>query len=160
MSFPCTCTATATVSITATITATATAIQGHTLGHGGTYAIVSIMFEHRHEPLISRAEFARRMFRTGVVGALIVAGSLGIGTIGYRETEGLAWIDAVLNAAMILTGMGPVSALHTTTGKLFGVFYALFSGVVFLSVVAILISPVAHRVLHRFHLGAESAGAD
>ena len=78
--------------------------------------------------------------------------SLALGTLGYQQTEGLAFVDALLNAAMILTGMGQIAELHTTAGKLFGTFYALFSGVVFLTTVAVLLAPVLHRFLHHFHL--------
>jgi hypothetical protein len=87
--------------------------------------------------------------------AAILAGALALGTVGYRFAAGLAWIDALLNAAMILSGMGPVDPLRTTSGKLFASAYALFSGVVFLAVVGIVLAPVAHRMLRRFHLDDE-----
>ena len=79
-------------------------------------------------------------------------GSLAFGAIGYHALADLPWLDATLNAAMILTGMGPVDPLRTPAAKLFGIFYALFSGVAFLTMVAVLFAPVAHRFLHRFHL--------
>jgi hypothetical protein len=88
------------------------------------------------------------------VGGGIVTASLGAGVLGYHELAGLRWIDALLNAAMILTGMGPVDALTTTRGKLFAACYALFSGIAFLSVVAVVFAPVVQRFLHRFHLEA------
>ena len=75
-----------------------------------------------------------------------------MGAFGYHRFEGLPWIDATLNAAMILTGMGPVDELHTRGGKLFALAYALFSGFVFLTAMVLLFAPIAHRVLHRFHL--------
>jgi len=78
--------------------------------------------------------------------------SLLIGVAGYHFTEGLPWLDSLLNASMILGGMGPVNELHTSGGKLFASFYALFSGIIFLASVAILLAPVAHRFLHRLHL--------
>lgn len=115
------------------------------------------MFEHRSEPLLSRDKFFRRLVRHGYVAVLIVLGSLSIGIVGYREFEGLPWIDATLNAAMILGGMGQVDELHTVTGKLFASFYALFSGLVFLVTVAVFFAPVVHRFLHRFHLEFGSA---
>jgi hypothetical protein len=83
-----------------------------------------------------------------------VAASLGIGVLGYRGLEGMSTIDALLNASMILGGMGPVGELHTAAGKLFASAYALYSGMGFLVAAAVLFSPVIHRVLHRFHLPA------
>jgi hypothetical protein len=85
-----------------------------------------------------------------------VAVSWLIGILGYRFFEGMPWIDAILNAAMILAGMGPVNELHTVAGKLFASFYALFSGIVFLVSVGVLIAPLFHRLLHEFHLEAET----
>ena len=82
----------------------------------------------------------------------IVTGSWLFGTLGYRFTEGMAWLDALLNAAMILGGMGPVDALHTAAGKLFAAMYALFSGIIFLVAVGVLVTPIVHRLYHRFHL--------
>ena len=72
---------------------------------------------------------------------------------GYHQTEGLPWLDALLNASMILSGMGPVQELHTTAGKLFASFYALFSGVMFITLAGVLFAPVFHRFLHKFHWG-------
>jgi hypothetical protein len=102
--------------------------------------------------LPSRAVFLAHVARNFAIGSGIIALSLGIGVIGYHGLAGLSWLDALLNAAMILTGMGPVDAITTTGGKLFATFYALFSGIAFLSVVAVLIAPIVHRFLHRFHL--------
>ena len=78
--------------------------------------------------------------------------SLGLGVLGYHFIAKLGWVDALLNAAMILTGMGPVNPLTTPAGKVFGIAYALFSGVAFLTMVAMLLAPAAHRLLHRLHL--------
>ena len=78
--------------------------------------------------------------------------SLFVGMLGYHFTENLDWLDSMLNASMILTGMGPVNTMTTTAGKLFASFYALFSGVVFLSTIAFILAPAAHRFLHKFHL--------
>jgi hypothetical protein len=111
-----------------------------------------MLFEQHHEPLAARATFLRRVARNaGLAGALIL-GSLALGTLGYHLTEGLPWVDALLNASMLLGGMGPVSALRTTGGKLFASFYALFSGIVFLVAVGVLLAPLLHRFLHHFHL--------
>jgi hypothetical protein len=113
-----------------------------------------------HRPALpSRAIFIRRLGANAAIAALIVLLSLAIGAAGYHWTEHLPWIDAVLNASMILTGMGPVDTLHTEAGKLFASAYALFSGVVFLTMIAVLFAPLLHRFLHRFHLEFES-GSD
>ena len=118
------------------------------------------MYEHRGEPLLPRTKFFSRLASHVFIALLVVLGSLGIGIIGYRAFEGLAWIDATVNAAMILGGMGPVNELHTVAGKLFAAFYALFSGLVFLVTVGVLLAPIVHRFLHRFHLefGSERQG--
>jgi len=86
------------------------------------------------------------------MGLCIVAASLGIGIVGYHLTEGLGWLDSLLNASMILSGMGPVSDLHHNPAKWFASFYALFSGVAFITTVGVIFAPVVHRFLHRFHL--------
>lgn len=110
------------------------------------------MYERRHQPLLSRPAFARRLLRSVGIASAVAAMALGIGVLGYRFTEDLPWIDALLNASMILGGMGPVSELHTTAGKLFASWYALFSGVVFITSAGILVAPILHRFLHHFHL--------
>lgn len=109
-------------------------------------------FEHKSEPLLPVRAFRLRILRAGSASLVLVAASLALGTVGYRATEGWAWLDAALNAAMILTGMGQVSAPRTDAGKLFAIAYALFSGVVFLTTVALVLAPLAHRMLHAFHL--------
>jgi len=109
----------------------------------------------RRAPLHPRSFFLKQFFRGIWVAAVLVAGSLGLGMCGYHFLEGLPWIDALLNASMILTGMGPVDAVRTTAGKLFASGYALFSGVVFLTTAAVLFAPALHRFLHRFHLEIE-----
>ncbi len=109
-------------------------------------------FEHRRQPLASRRIFIQRMARYLAVSIAIILLSLAIGILGYHFTEGLSWIDSLLNASMILGGMGPVDPLRTVAGKLFASFYALFSGMVFLVAVGVLIAPAFHRFLHRFHL--------
>jgi hypothetical protein len=112
-------------------------------------------FEHSHQPLASTSEFLKRSMRFGLLAAGIILVSLGIGILGYHYLEGLSWIDSLLNASMILGGMGPVAPLQTVAGKLFASFYALFSGMVFLVAVGVLIAPIFHRFLHRFHLEIE-----
>lgn len=117
-----------------------------------------LVFEHRREALLPRHLFVRRMARNVSLSLGFIAGSLAVGMLGYRGTEGLSWLDAFLNAAMILTGMGPVDEMHSAAGKLFAGCYALFSGVAFLTAVAVLFAPVFHRFLHRFHLDVASEG--
>jgi hypothetical protein len=109
-------------------------------------------YEHRTEPLLPRREFYRRLMRHGLVALVLMASSLGLGVLGYHLTEGLSWLDSLLNASMILGGMGPVAVLRTPAGKLFASFYALFSGAVFLGMAGIVVAPIAHRLLHRLHL--------
>lgn len=95
------------------------------------------------------------MGRSVVAFAVLVGGSLAVGAIGYHALAELGWVDAILNASMILTGMGPVSPLPTDAAKLFASCYALFSGVVFLVACGIVLAPVVHRFLHRFHLDGD-----
>ena len=86
--------------------------------------------------------------------------ALGLGVVGYHQIGGLPWVDALLNASMILAGMGPVDALHSDGAKIFASAYALFSGLVFISLMALLLLPVVHRVLHKFHLSDEDLNED
>ena len=109
------------------------------------------MYERHGEPLLPRHRFWQRVTRHGLLSFAIVAGSLLIGTIGYCAAAGLPWIDALLNASMILTGMGPVATLTTTGAKLFAAAFALYSGLVFVTVSAIVVAPFAHRILHQLH---------
>ncbi len=113
-------------------------------------------FEHKTKPIISFGGFIARLIRCGLLALVIVAISMLLGTAGYHHFEGMSWLDAALNASMILTGMGPVSTLQTENGKLFAIFYSLFSGVVFLSVTGLILAPVAHRMLHYFHIEDEN----
>ena len=117
------------------------------------------MFEHKSEPLLSRGEFYGRMARHGAVVLGIVAFSLFLGSAGYHYLGGLPWIDALLNASMILGGMGPVNTLHSMSGKLFASAYALYAGIVFILTTGILGAPFVHRFLHRFHLEMRSSGS-
>ena len=103
-------------------------------------------------PLPPRGVFLRHLARNAAVSVGLIGVSLGIGAVGYRLTADLPWVDALLNAAMILTGMGPVSPMTSDAAKLFATGYALFSGVAFLTAVSVLFAPAAHRFLHRFHL--------
>ena len=102
-----------------------------------------------------RALLVRRLVRNGTFSAAFVALALGIGAAGYHLLDGLPWLDAVLNAAMILTGMGPVAPISTPAAKVFATFYALFSGVFFLTMVAVLLAPALQHFMHRLHLGLD-----
>jgi hypothetical protein len=117
--------------------------------------------EHRSEPLLPRGQFLRRMAWTAAKIAIVLSGGLGLGILGYHHFEGLSWIDSLLEASMILGGMGPCHPPQLTAGKLFASFYALFSGILFLSMSAVFLAPVVHRVLHRLHLQTdESTGGN
>jgi hypothetical protein len=112
------------------------------------------IYEKRHEPLAPPAVFRARLVRNTVVAVLILGLSLGFGVVGYRVSGGLSWLDSLYNASMILGGMGPVDARPVVPDgeKWFASAYALFAGVVFLVSVAVLLAPVVHRAIHRFHL--------
>jgi hypothetical protein len=109
-------------------------------------------FEHHREPLLPGPLFAWRVARYAAVSSGLIALSLGIGIGGYHWIAGLAWLDALLNASMILTGMGPVDHLETPAAKVFASAYALFSGVAFLSGTAVLLTPAVHRLFHVLHV--------
>ena len=110
------------------------------------------MFEHRREPLLPKPLYRQRLRQHARIAAAIIAGSLGLGILGYHLCEQLDWLDSLLNASMILSGMGPVNPIQHTAGKLFASFYALFSGVAFITTIGVLFAPVVHRFLHKFHL--------
>ena len=114
------------------------------------------MFEHYNEPLLSKTAFLRRQLLYLIIALGIDAGSLAIGVIGYHIFEGYSWIDSLLNASMLLGGMGQVTELHTTAGKVFASFYAIYCGVIFLVVAAVLLAPAIHRFLHHFHLDTDN----
>lgn len=103
-------------------------------------------------PLPSRAQFLAKLWRRAGIGSIVIVGSLVIGILGYRIVEGFDWIDAFLEASMILSGMGPVMPPKTVPGKIFASCYALFSGVVFVSVAALVLAPAMQRFLQRFHI--------
>ena len=119
--------------------------------------LAAIMFERRSEPLLDRTQFLHRLGRHLLLALGVLSLAWGIGIVGYHGIVGQAWIDAVLNSAMILAGMGPVDPILTEAGKLFASFYALFSGVVFLAAAGVLVAPLFHRLLHHFHLEIEEA---
>lgn len=109
------------------------------------------MYEHRKEPLLSTAKFLKRVARHWLTGFGVLAFGLGVGILGYHYIAGLSWIDSVLNASMILGGMGPVDPLRSNAAKIFASFYALFSGLAFIGIVSVLLAPFVHRLLHRVH---------
>jgi len=112
--------------------------------------------EHYKKPLASKKVFLQRIIRYFAFSMAVLILSLAVGVVGYHFIGGLGWIDAFLNASMILTGMGPVNPMQTDGGKIFASFYALFSGIAFLSIVSIIMAPFIHRFLHKFHLAPDS----
>jgi hypothetical protein len=108
--------------------------------------------ERKHQPLAPFAVFIRRLARNFTASLGIVVVSLALGTCGYCYFGELPFEDGFLNASMILTGMGPVDRMTTSAGKLFAAFYALYSGLAFLSMVAVLIAPIYHRFMHYFNV--------
>jgi len=114
------------------------------------------VYEHYKQPVLPFPAFLKRLLRHLGIAVLILAVSLGIGVIGYRMLAGLGWVDSLLNASMILGGMGPVNSLTSNSAKIFASLYALFSGIVFLVAAGVLIAPVAHRLLHYFHMDPSS----
>ena len=110
------------------------------------------MYEHRTDPLLTRIEFVWRVAGHFGYSVLACAIALGAGVVGYHLIAGLGWIDSLLNASMILGGMGTVDSLRTNGAKVFASFYALFSGLVFIGVLGLLLAPFIHRVMHRLHM--------
>jgi hypothetical protein len=110
------------------------------------------MFEGKNDKLVPLPIFVRRVALSLLWTVVVLCIALSIGVLGYHFIAGLHWIDAILNASMILTGMGPVATMSTPGSKLFASAYALFSGVVFLSSIGLVLAPLFHRILHRFHL--------
>lgn len=117
-------------------------------------------YERKTQALLPMSRFLIRLARSASIAAGIVFVGLGLGVLGYHYTENLPWIDALLNASMILSGMGPVNNPASTEGKLFASAYALFSGIIFLTVAAVVFGPVLHRLIHHFHLAEEDAAGE
>ncbi len=109
-------------------------------------------FEHRTQPVIPRHQFIIRLAHSGTIALALITVSLFIGMVGYHILERLSWLDAFLNASMLLGGMGPVNAPVTFGGKLFAGLYALYCGLVVILAAGVILAPVAHRILHRFHM--------
>lgn len=110
------------------------------------------MFERKHERLAPLPVFIRRMVNSVAMAGLLILAALSIGISGYHWIAGFGWVDALLEASMILGGMGPVNPLPTTGAKIFASAYALFSGLMFIGVMGIVLTPIAHRLLHKFHI--------
>ncbi|AZO76307.1 MULTISPECIES: hypothetical protein [unclassified Bosea (in: a-proteobacteria)] len=118
-----------------------------------------MQFERRHERLIPVRLFVRRISRAVLLWLALTMAGLGIGMIGYAASEGMSGVDAFVNAAMILSGMGPVTELKTAGGKLFAGVYAIFSGLFVVIATGFVLAPILHRVLHSFHI-EEGKGND
>jgi hypothetical protein len=114
-------------------------------------------YEHRHHPLLPRGRFLRRAAKHLALAAIIVVIAVGIGMLGYATLGKLPWLDAFLNAAMILSGMGPVDRMESAPAKLFAGLYALFSGLVFVGLVGVVLAPWVHRLLHWTHFEDRSS---
>jgi hypothetical protein len=114
------------------------------------------MFEHRRQPLLPRRVFYGRLARSTGLGTLIILLSLAIGMAGYHFLEKMSWLDAYANAAMILSGMGPLGPMQTNAGKFFAGSYALYSGLALITSLGVIFAPVYHRFLHKFHLEAQA----
>jgi len=110
------------------------------------------MFEQKHQKLVPVAVFMRRMVAYILLVIVLILGVLSMGVVGYHCLAGLTWVDSLLNASMILGGMGEIDPLTTTAAKVFASVYALFSGLVFIAIMGILFTPIMHRMLHSFHM--------
>jgi hypothetical protein len=113
------------------------------------------MYEHHTKPLLPQKRFLKRVLKNLLIACVFIAIALFIGMAGYHFICGFGWIDSLQDASMILAGMGPVDVIQNNAGKLFASAYAIFIGVAFLSITAVILAPVAHRFLHKFHLSDE-----
>ncbi len=113
-------------------------------------------YERLQKPLLPVKKFYKRLFNNALFALFIIFSSLGIGVVGYMRLGHLKFVDALLNASMILGGMGPVDVLTTDAAKYFASAYALFSGVTILSIVGVVFAPVIHRIMHRYHLETDN----
>jgi hypothetical protein len=110
------------------------------------------MYEHKTQPLLAKSKYYGRIYRSMALFFALLSISLAIGVLGYHFFAKLAWLDSLHNASMILSGMGPVAEIKTVSGKLFSSFYALFSGVAFITNIGLLLTPVVHRFFHKMHV--------
>lgn len=109
------------------------------------------MFEKHIDPLPPLSTFILRLLLSLLIALVLILVALYIGMLGYHIFEKMSWVDAFVNASMILSGMGPLGTLSTTSGKIFAGCYALFSGLLFISLIGIVLAPIIHRILHKFH---------
>jgi hypothetical protein len=114
------------------------------------------MYERKHQPLAPKRVFYGRIMKSTAAGIFILFICLMIGVFGYHYTANIEWLDSLHNASMILSGMGPVVDIKTVGGKWFSSFYALFSGVVFITNIGVILAPAIHRFFHRLHLEYQS----
>ncbi len=118
------------------------------------------MFESKHHRLASPAKFRQRLLICFGLALMLIGMALSIGVVGYHTLGEQGWVDSLLNASMILGGMGPVGELHSNAAKIFASGYALFSGIVFIALMGIILAPFAHRALHLFHLDEKDIDED
>jgi hypothetical protein len=114
-----------------------------------------LRYETLHQPVLPRREFTKRLAMNFTLASALISVSLLAGMCGYHYLEGMTWLDAFANASMILSGMGPLESLKTSSGKIFAGLYALYSGLALIVATGILFAPVLHRMLHRFHAADE-----
>lgn len=114
-----------------------------------------LRYEQKHEPMVPRAMFLRRLGRNASVALGMLGASLVLGMIGYRVLEGMDWVDSFLESAMLLGGMGPIHGPQTIPGKLFAGVYALYAGILVIGTAGVILAPIFHRVLHAFHVQDE-----
>jgi hypothetical protein len=114
-----------------------------------------VLYESIKDKPLGRLQFARRLGSHFAIALSLIGGSLAIGMVGYASLEHLSWLDAFLNSAMLLGGMGPVDAPHTAAGKLFAGLYALYAGLLFIVTASVIATPILHRVIHRLHWDEE-----
>ena len=117
---------------------------------------VNIRYEHKSQPLAKKSVYYKRLLNSFILSFVLILFSLLLGVLGYYAIAKLSWVDALLNASMILAGMGPVNPLPDNASKIFASVYAIYSGVTFLSSIAVFLSPALHRIMHRFHLEKEN----
>jgi hypothetical protein len=113
------------------------------------------MYEHKKQPLASKRTYYKRIGRSVLLAFVVLFISLLIGVVGYRYANKMEWLDALLNASMILSGMGPLGPIAEDKGKWFASFYALFSGIVFITNIGLILAPAIHRIMHRLHVEDE-----
>ncbi len=110
------------------------------------------MYEHKKQPLAGKIVYYKRVFRNFFYMMMLLIFCLSLGVLGYHYTSDIAWMDSLHNASLILSGMGPVIEMKTNAGKLFSSFYALFSGIAFITNIGLFLTPIVHRFFHKLHL--------